>query len=90
MTATDRETIYKAISTYIQDNFLDDEDVPELTADAPLLEWGVLTSMNTSLLLAFIRNELRVVVPPTHLTGQHFGNLRSITDTVHKLAHPSA
>ncbi|ONK11253.1 hypothetical protein [Streptomyces sp. MP131-18] len=90
MTATDRETIYKAISTYVQDTFLGEGDIPELTAESPLLEWGVLTSMNTSLLLAFIRNELNVVVPPTHLTGQHFANLRSITDTVYDVSRQPA
>ncbi|RKN43908.1 acyl carrier protein [Streptomyces hoynatensis] len=86
MTAPDRETIYQALSQYIQENFLEDAAATELTPDSPLLEWGVLTSMNTSLLLAFIRNELKVTIPPTYLTGRHFASLRAMTDTVHKLA----
>lgn len=86
MTATDRETLYNAISHYIQENFLGESEASELAPDSPLLEWGVLTSMNTSLLLAFIRNELHVVVPPTHLTGKNFASLDAITDMVHKLS----
>ncbi|AXK35447.1 acyl carrier protein [Streptomyces armeniacus] len=86
----DRDTIYDAIRQYVQENFLDDSDVTELAPDTPLLEWGVLTSMNTSLLLAFIRTELDVVVPPTHITGRHFASLDAVTDLVYGLAPQSA
>lgn len=86
MTPTDRETIYAALSQYIQQNFLDDSEISELTPDAPLLEWGVLTSMNISVLLSFVRTELNVTVPPTHLTGTNFATLQALTDMVHKLA----
>ncbi|MBW1599694.1 phosphopantetheine-binding protein [Streptomyces sp. JJ38] len=86
MTALDRDAIYAKISEYIQEQFLGDSGVSELKPDTPLLEWGVLTSMNTSLLLSFIRNDLGVTVPPTHITGKHFQTLTTITDMVHELA----
>ncbi|WP_340557438.1 acyl carrier protein [Streptomyces sp. GSL17-111] len=86
MAALDRDAIYAELSAYIQEQFLGDSGVSELKADTPLLEWGVLTSMNTSLLLSFIRNELGVTIPPTHITGKHFQNLTTITDMVHELS----
>jgi acyl carrier protein len=85
VTATDREAIYDKISSYIQEQFLGESEVSVLEPDSPLLEWGVLTSMNTSLLLAYIRTELQVTVPPTHITGTHFQSLNAITDMVYEL-----
>ncbi|MEE1931089.1 phosphopantetheine-binding protein [Streptomyces sp. TRM 70351] len=86
MTALDRDAIYEKISGYIQEQFLGESGVSELEPDTPLLEWGVLTSMNTSLLLTYIRKELGVTVPPTHITGKHFKTLTTITDMVHELS----
>lgn len=85
MTARSREEIYETIRGYIQEEFLEDSDVTELEEDTPLLEWGVLNSMNTAVLLAFIRTELGVAVPPTHITGRHFHSIGSVTDLVHGL-----
>nr|WP_155073924.1 acyl carrier protein [Streptomyces taklimakanensis] len=63
-----------------------DSGVTDLEPDTPLLEWGVLTSMNTSLLLNYIRTELKVTVPPAYITGKHFRDLRAITDMVRELS----
>jgi acyl carrier protein len=86
VTVTDREKIYDSIGRYIEENFLEGSGASELTGDAPLLEWGILTSMNTARLLSFIRNDLSVVVPPTHLTGANFTDLNAITDMVYQLS----
>lgn len=86
MSDLSRDEIYRKISEYIEDQFLGDSEVSELTEDTPLLEWSVLTSMNTSLLLSFIRTELGINVPPTHITGRNFATLSAIADMVHELA----
>ena len=86
MTTLDRDAIYDKLSGYIQEQFLGDSGVSELAPDTPLLEWGVLTSMNTSLLLTFIRTELGLTIPPTHITGKNFQSLTTITDMVHELS----
>ena len=62
------------------------EEAADLTPDAPLLQWGVLNSMNTARLLAFIREELGVVVPPQNITGRHFKSLGTINELVLSLA----
>jgi acyl carrier protein len=38
--------------------------------------------MNTARLLTFLREELDVEVPPTHITGRHFRSLNAVTDLV--------
>ncbi|AXK31829.1 acyl carrier protein [Streptomyces armeniacus] len=90
MDATNRDVVSKAIGQYISENFLDGSDVSELAPDTPLVEWGVLSSMNTSLLLAYIQSDLGVAVPPTHLTARNFADLDAITDLVHTLATEAA
>lgn len=64
----------------------DSEESAELTPDAPLLQWGVLNSMNTARLLAFIREELGVAVPPQNITGRYFKSLSTINELVLSLA----
>ncbi|MEU9338003.1 acyl carrier protein [Streptomyces sp. NPDC048290] len=86
MDTTDRDVISKAVSQYIGDNFLDGSDISEISRDTPLLEWGVLSSMNTSLLINYIQTDLGVAVPPTHLTARNFTDVDAITDMVHGLA----
>jgi acyl carrier protein len=88
--ALSHEEIRRRISEYIEQQFLGGSDVSELTDDTPLLEWSVLTSMNTSLLLSFIRTGLGVVVPPTHITGRNFATVTAITDMVHGLTRQPA
>lgn len=86
MTASTRDEIATKLTEYISEQFLSDSEVSELTPDTPLLEWGVLNSMNTSILLTWIRVELGVAVPPTHITGRNFHSLESITDMLLELS----
>jgi acyl carrier protein len=85
-----RDDVCRLIGTYISEQFLDGAEDSGLKPDSPLLEWGVLNSMNTSLLLAYIRNELGVTVPSTSITGRHFRDLNSITDMVYGLSRERA
>ncbi|MEV7141468.1 acyl carrier protein [Streptomyces tauricus] len=74
------------ISGYIRERFLNGDKKGELEETTPLLEWGVLNSMNTALLLMFIRDELGVVIPPTKITAGNFQDVKSITAMVTDLA----
>lgn len=86
----DRDLILAGITQYVEREFLGESDASELTPQTPLLEWGVLNSMNTATLLAFIRTEYGVVVPPTRITGRHFRNLETITALVVELVPEAA
>ncbi|MFF0861354.1 hypothetical protein ACFYUV_06355 [Nonomuraea sp. NPDC003560] len=89
--AVDRSRINAAITDYVKVQFLDEaEPLSELDQETPLLEWGILTSLNTTMLLSFIRSELGVPVPLTHITWRNFQNVRAITDMVCELSAQNA
>ncbi|GAA4681718.1 hypothetical protein Prum_052830 [Phytohabitans rumicis] len=80
-----RDEVLQQLTEYIRREIIREADAGgavELTPDSPLLEWGILNSLNTVRLLAFLRDEWSAVVPPVHITGRHFRDLNSITDLV--------
>jgi acyl carrier protein len=78
------DILYDQLAGYVRREFLGDSTAP-LDADSPLLEWGILNSMNTARLLTYIREEIGVTVPPTCITGTHFKNLGAVTALVRSL-----
>jgi acyl carrier protein len=87
--AADREALLNRLLQYVRDDLLGDsadEPVHDLKSNSPILEWGVLDSMNTARLLAFLREEFNVAVPPVNITGRHFKDLDSVADLVLSLA----
>jgi acyl carrier protein len=76
--------------TFIRNQFLDGDPGRQLDMSTPLLEWGVLNSLNTVQLLTFIRDEFDVHVPPTAISASGFKDVGSITALVTDLAGASA
>lgn len=74
------------LTGYIRDRFMQGDDDVALTDESPLLEWGVLSSLNTVILLTHIRETYGVDVPPTAITASHLRNTRSIAALVADLA----
>jgi acyl carrier protein len=70
------------LEKYIRDEFLDGDSSAELTATSPLLDWGVLNSMNTARLITFAGEQFGVNVPPQEVTPANFRDLGSITRMV--------
>jgi acyl carrier protein len=65
--------------TFISQEFLDSGSRHDLDEATPLLEWGILSSMNMVRLLAYIRDELGYAVPADRINAENFGNVKSIT-----------
>lgn len=86
--ASDREELLTQLTEFVEERLLSEPDSQGLAPDTPLLEWGILTSMNTAQLLTYIRDELGTNIPPTELTGTNFQSLDSITDLVLTLRAP--
>jgi acyl carrier protein len=80
------EEVSTRILNYVRDEFLAGDPQNELKEESPLLEWGVLNSMNTAQLLAFIREEYGVFVPPIRMNARDMKNVRGITAMVLELA----
>lgn len=83
-----REELIGQLTEYVQEQLLTEPDAQGIAPDTPLLEWGILTSINTAQLLTYIRDELGTNIPPTELTGTNFQNLDSITDLLLSLREP--
>jgi len=74
-----RAEISAQLLDFIRERFLDSDPNSDLNESTPLLEWGILNSMNTVILLNFIRDELKCPVSAASVNGQNFKDVNSIT-----------
>ncbi|HCF5360520.1 TPA: acyl carrier protein [Pseudomonas aeruginosa] len=82
----DMEEIKEKIRRYIIDDLVGDGvKENELQDDTPLLEWGILNSMNIVKLIVFVRDEMGVHIPSTHITGKYFRDINAVSTTVMQL-----
>lgn len=77
--------ILDSLKNYIARELLDGQDIG-LEASTPLLEWGIINSIEMARLVTFIQNRFNVAVPADKIVIQHFRNLAAITDLVTELA----
>jgi hypothetical protein len=70
------------LKTFVRKELLDGDPMGELQETTPLLEWGVLNSLNTARLLTFIREDFRVLVPAAEVNAKNLRNLRAIASMV--------
>lgn len=68
----------------IQDEFLDGDD--DLTVTTPLLEWGVLKSIELARLVAFVNDEFDVRIPSGMVVADNMQNVETIARLVIALA----
>lgn len=85
-----RFEVQTEIEEFVRSQLLDGDRSAELTATSPLLEWGVLNSMNIARLLTFIRERFGVNVAPQHIVGANFRDLDSVTHLTVSLADSAA
>jgi acyl carrier protein len=90
VTDLDRAKILSKLHDYVVAELLDGKDVEQFETTTPLLDWGLLSSIETARLVAFVRQELGVRVPPTDMVKRNFQNLESITDLLLSLRDSSA
>jgi peptidyl carrier protein len=83
-----RAEISARLLSFIRERFLDDDADSDLNEGTPLVDWGLLNSMNTAELLSFIHTEFARTIPPASVTKQNFKNVDSITAMVLALAGP--
>jgi acyl carrier protein len=76
-----REEILQALKEHIAQHILNGEDVG-LDGQTPLLEWGILNSIEIMRLLSFIAERFHVNISPGKLTANNFNTLDSITGVV--------
>jgi acyl carrier protein len=90
MRVIDREVVLENLTQYIQEHMLNGDKSVGLTAETPLLEWGILNSVGTMRLVGYIRNEFGVRVPPRQMVRQSFQNINCIANLVSSLSEAEA
>ncbi|OLZ60598.1 hypothetical protein AV521_45095 [Streptomyces sp. IMTB 2501] len=84
------DEITEKVTSFIRERFLDGDPQGELDETTPLLEWGVLNSLNTVVLLNYVRTDLGVTVPPRKINARDLKNIRNISEMIRKIAAESA
>lgn len=77
--------ILDILKKFIEDQLIDAPGIV-IESETPLLEWGILNSLATTKLVAFIREDLGVEVPMEEMVGENFRDLACITRMVSDLA----
>jgi acyl carrier protein len=78
------EEIRAELKAFVEKRFLP-EGTAGLDTDAPLLQLGILTSLNTTELIAHIQDQYRLYIPPEHIVGRNFKTLDAISGLVFRL-----
>ena len=71
---------------FVRTRFLAGDPHGELDERTPLLELGILDSLNTAVLLTFIKDELSVRVPHGEINAANFASVASIAGTISALS----
>lgn len=80
---TDQYTrVLEVLTEYVSAELLGAENAADLTADTPLLELGVLNSVDTARLVSRIRETFGVRLPPASMTAGNFRDLKAIAGLV--------
>lgn len=74
-------SVQEALRSYVSSEILDGEDIG-LEASTPLIEWGIVNSMEIARLVAFIQERFGVAVPGDKITLEYFKDLDSISRMV--------
>jgi acyl carrier protein len=75
--ATERSEYIKQLQSYISKQILDGKDIG-LDETTPLLEWGIINSMEIMRLITFIQKQFGVHVPFENITAENFATIATI------------
>jgi acyl carrier protein len=74
--------VLEVLTEYVSVRLLGEGDASDLTSRTPLLELGVLNSIETARLVAYIREAFGVRLPASSMTAGNFRDLESIAALV--------
>jgi acyl carrier protein len=76
------EALQSAIKTYILDEFLPGANASELTSTTPLISGGILDSLATVRLVAFLEEQYRITIEPHEASVDYLDTIDQIADLV--------
>jgi acyl carrier protein len=77
------EETKNTIKTYILQEFLPGEDPKLLTDSTPLVTGGILDSLATLKLVAFLQDQFRISIEPYETSPEYLDTLPAIASLVH-------
>ncbi|MFC1505047.1 acyl carrier protein [Thermodesulfobacteriota bacterium] len=77
----DQSEILEMLKGYISREILDGKDIG-LDESTPLLEWGIINSMEIARIVTFIENRFKVEIPQDKILPEHFINMTTISALV--------
>jgi clorobiocin biosynthesis protein CloN5 len=80
--------VTEKLVSFIRTSFLPEELKDGFDQDTPLLELGVIDSLNAARLLNFISDEVGADVPTSMIDTENFKDVRSLSGMVSALAVP--
>lgn len=78
----DMEEIRNSIKEFILKKFLPNEDPNDLSETTPLIAGGILDSLATLKVVAFLEENYRITVAPHETDEDNFGTIRDIENLV--------
>jgi acyl carrier protein len=79
--------IVQALTTYVIREILDGRGMG-LDGATPLLEWGIMNSIEIAKLVTFVYQKLNVRIPAERISAEHFKDLDSIATLICDLGTP--
>jgi len=76
-------TVIEQLKKYIAQDVLGGKDIG-LDETTPLLEWGIINSLEMVRLLSFIRKQFAIDISTDKLVADHFTNITSIAELILK------
>jgi clorobiocin biosynthesis protein CloN5 len=89
--ALSEDQVSASLLAFIRERFLSGDPRGELDQTTPLLEWGILNSLNTAVLIGYIREEFGTFVALERVDAATFRSVATITSMLcETAAEPSA
>lgn len=79
---TDRSAITSIVRDFILDRFLPGEDPSALTNETPLISGGILDSISTVTLVAFLEERFGVKFSAHEMSADYLDTPNAIADTI--------
>ena len=74
------------LHSYISKEILDGKDIG-LEPSTPLLEWGIINSIEIARLVSYISNQFNIEIPGDKITIEYFKDLNAITNLILELGN---
>ena len=80
-----KSEVLQELKNYVSHEILDGKDIG-LGDSTPLLEWGIINSMEIARMVSFIEDRFQVGIPEDKISPEYFMSLSAISDLVTELS----